>query len=85
MAGAKELVADFKAGQKFGEEHGKYELAQQMRVLVCALVTAHQKADFHAFWATVEIIKSHLNVYVSFDEEDWDIFRGEANQQKDAA
>ena len=45
------------------------ELAQEMRVLFCALITAHKRDDWCAFWAIVEITKSHLGTYANFTDE----------------
>ena len=48
-----------------------------MRVIFCALVTAHKRQDEAAFFATVEITKAMLSRYANFNEEDWAIFRGD--------
>ena len=69
---------DFSSGNEIGRADGRYHLAQQMRVLVCALVTAHKRDDSNAFWATVEIIKVTLGNEATFSDSDWAIFRGDA-------
>lgn len=52
-----------------------WKVAQEMRVLFCALITAHKRKDEIAFYATVEIVKKSLSQYANFDEEDWALFR----------
>ena len=75
----------FNAGERSGVELGEasgraitgYDLAQQMRVILCSLITAHKKDDFCAFWASVEIAKTTLSQYANFSDEDWRLFRGD--------
>lgn len=66
-------------GEGFGYERGlrnaKWRTAQEMRVLFCALITAHKRHDDSAFFASVEIAKHHLSQYANFDDEDWALFR----------
>lgn len=65
----------FIEGKKFGEWFGNVKLAQKMRVILCALITAHKKQDEEAFWATVEIAKATIGERINFSEEEWAIFR----------
>ena len=48
-----------------------------MRILFCALITAHKRRDDNAFWATVEIAKHQLSKYANFNDEDWALFRND--------
>jgi hypothetical protein len=78
-AGFHKGVADgFKSGDKLGSVVGQYKMANEMRVLFCALITAHTKKDDSAFWSTVEIAKATLNQHANFSDAEWDIFRGPA-------
>jgi hypothetical protein len=64
--------------QRAFEKHlGKVEVAHEMRVLFCALITAHKRKDFNAFWATVEIVKHNLGQYANFSDDDWAVFRND--------
>lgn len=75
----------FHAGERDGYELGKnegegftgYKIANEMRVLFCALITAHKRNDYRAFYATVEIVKTTLSKYCNFNEEDWAVFRND--------
>lgn len=69
------ITEGFKTGNKLGESTGFYMMANQMRVLFCALITAHQKKDDLAFWSTVEIVKANINQHAVFTDKEWDIFR----------
>lgn len=64
-----------------GEFIGSYNTAQQMRVLFCALITAHKREDHTAFWATVEIAKHQLSSWANFDAEDWALFRDDTKRK----
>ena len=65
-------------GHEIGEGTGRcstgWHIAQEMRVLFCALITAHKREDYSAFYATVEIAKTTLSKYVNFNDEDWAVF-----------
>lgn len=65
----------FTEGEISGKRFAEYIVAQEMRVLFCALITAHKRHDDSAFFATVEIAKHHMSKYVDFDDEDWALFR----------
>lgn len=73
----------FHSGEKNGVEIGvaegraiaEWKIANEMRVLFCALISAHKREDHNAFWATVEIAKSTIGKYANFDENDWSVFR----------
>jgi len=56
-------------------------IANEMRVLFCALITAHKRKDFNAFWATVEIAKTTLSKYANFNDDDWAVFRNDKPRQ----
>lgn len=77
--GSREGFADGKALEKTATA---YMVASQMRVILCALITAHQRDDHNAFWATVEIGKKTLSSYANFSEEDWRVFRGPPAQSQ---
>ena len=62
-------------GADFSASAEKYFMAQEMRVLFCALVTAHKRNDNSAFWATVDIAKVVIGQHANFNEEDWALFR----------
>lgn len=68
-------IAAYRDGCAAGETVMAYEMANQMRVLFCALITAHKRNDGLAFYATVEIVKGVLGKYVNFNEEHWAVFR----------
>ena len=74
-------IDDFVGWHEVGEASGKgvaqWKIANEMRVLFCALVTAHKREDSLAFWATVAITKSIISKYANFDDEDWDVFRSD--------
>jgi len=67
-------------GHDLGEGEGRclaeWKMANEMRVLLCALITAHKREDSNAFWATAEIAKTVIGKYAVFDDEDWAVFRG---------
>lgn len=65
----------FKTGVGNEKTVSQYFMAQEMRVLFCALITAQKVNDSIAFFATVEIVKKTLSAYANFEEKDWDIFR----------
>jgi hypothetical protein len=73
-------------GEKFGYERGLrnagWKTAQEMRVLFCALITAHKRRDESAFWATVEIAKQNLSQHANFNAEDWALFRRDAPREE---
>ena len=62
-----------------GFQHGTFsqghEIAQAMRVLLCALMAAHKRNDEAAFLATFEIAKHQLSKYDDFNNHDWYLFR----------
>jgi hypothetical protein len=60
-------------------------MAQEMRVLLCALITAHKRKDNTAFFATVDIAKKTLSEYANFSDEDWAVFRGDSPRRGRAA
>lgn len=68
-------------GRTLGEADGRglaqWEMANEMRVLFCALITSHKRDDANAFWATVEIAKTTIGKYANFDEDDWAVFRND--------
>lgn len=68
-------------GIDIGEGQGKclngYFMANEMRVLLCALITSHKRRDEQAFFATVEIAKATVGKYANFSDEDWAVFRGD--------
>ncbi len=68
---------DYKMGENAGYDVAKWHIAQEMRVLFCALITAHKRDDNSAFFATVDIAKTTLAKYVRFNDEDWALFRGD--------
>lgn len=72
----------FSAGEKIGKKCGSYFVAEEMRVLFCALITAHKREDERAFYATVEIAKTTLNKYATYDDEEWSLFRGDVPMKK---
>ena len=41
----------FKEGVINGEGYAEYKIANEMRVILCALITAHKREDSNAFWA----------------------------------
>ena len=65
----------FKEGVINGEGYAEYKIANEMRVILCALITAHDRDDSSAFWATVEIAKTVVGKYANFNDEDWAVFR----------
>lgn len=67
--------AGFDCGNEWGETTIKMSMANEMRVLFCALITAHKRNDEFAFYATVEIVKTILSKYWNFNDEDWAVFR----------
>lgn len=71
--GAAEGFSDGKALEK---QATAYEVAQEMRVLICALVTAYKQEDSIAFWATVELAKKALGAYANFENRHWSVFDG---------
>lgn len=58
------------------------ELAHEMRVCVCALITAHKREDWNGFWAAVEITKAALGQYILITDEEWAIFRDDTKRVK---
>ena len=58
-----------------GYSYAGYKIANEMRVILCALITAHEREDSSAFWATVEIAKTVVGKYANFNDEDWAVFR----------
>ena len=78
----KGAVEGVKSGQENGETVGKYMLANQMRVLLCALIAAHKKEDHSAFWSTVEIAKATLNQSANFTDDEWAIFRNDKSKEQ---
>lgn len=77
--GAAEGFAD---GRALEQEATSYLVANEMRVLFCALITAHKRDDENAFWATVELTKKVLGTYANFDEKDWRVFDGKQSEAK---
>lgn len=73
---AKGSMEGFAEGRALEENANGYFLANEMRVLLCALITAHKQQDELAFWATVEVAKKALSHHANFDEKDWKIFDG---------
>jgi hypothetical protein len=73
---------EYAAGQQSGEAIAGWRIAQEMRVLFCALVQLGKKGDSSAYWAMVKIIQNNLSQYVNFEEEDWAIFRGDWPKKK---
>jgi hypothetical protein len=67
----------FRSGEAIGEKYGQHKVADEMRVILCALITAHKRKDTMAFWSTVEIAKTVLGKYAIFNEEDWALFRND--------
>ena len=69
-------------GQKFGYERGLRNgglvIANEMRVLLCALIAAHKRCDDGAFSSTVVMAQRSLSVHVNFSDEDWNLFRCDA-------
>ena len=72
----------YEAGNGSGKAIGQWEAANEMRVILCALITAHKREDGLAFWATVEIAKTTLGKYANFDDEDWALFRGDSKRKE---
>jgi hypothetical protein len=62
-------------GTNSGEFLAGHKIANEMRVILCALITAHKREDSNAFWATVEIAKTVVGKYANFNDEDWAVFR----------
>ena len=58
------------------------QLAHEMRVILCALITAHKREDSNSFWATVEIAKTHLGTYAAFSDDEWAVFRDDKKRAK---
>ncbi len=71
------------AGECFGRDIATWQMAHEMRVLFCALITAHKRKDHQAFWSTVEIAKSTVGKYANFDDEDWSVFRGDTPRRNE--
>ena len=55
----------------------RWKMANEMRVLFCALVTAYKRNDSLAFWATVEITKKTLRQHINISDEEWHVFRSD--------
>lgn len=70
-----DLNTIFKQAWEQGRVFGQYAMTDEMRVLFCALITAHNKNDDSAFFATVEIVKTTLRARRNFSEDEWHIFR----------
>ena len=83
-------VSEYEKGYKKGYEEGSvgleccvqsgkadanYLMAEEMRVLFCALITAHKVNDYGAFYATIEIVKKTLAAHIKYEDKHWDIFR----------
>ena len=79
--------AGMKEGHELGEGSGRcftgWKIAQEMRVLFCALITAHKRHDGLAFYATIEILKTTLSKYANFNDEDWAVFRRDVPRKDD--
>ena len=73
----KGMAEGHEAGEGAGHDMAAWKIANEMRVLFCALITAHKREDPNAFWATVEIAKATVGKYANFDDEDWAVFRGD--------
>ena len=73
----KGLHEGYEIGEGAGRGMSEWKIANEMRVLFCALITAHEREDTNAFWATVEIAKVTVWKYAIFDDEDWSVFRGD--------
>ena len=77
----------FQQGQEFGYERGLRNvgclIADEMRVLLCALVAAHKHGDDSAFWATVAITRTNLSLHATFSEEDWALFGAMSRKKTD--
>lgn len=78
------FINGFNSGITSDAMVNKWLVAHEMRVLFCALITAHKRRDDSAFFATVKIAKSHLSKYANFDDEDWALFRCDT-PRKDAS
>lgn len=72
----------FAEGQALEKNATAYTVANEMRVLLCAIITAHKQEDELAFWATVELAKKALGSYANFDEKQWRIFDGKQREAK---
>lgn len=71
----------FREGTNSGESMAQWKVANEMRVILCALITAHKREDANAFWATVEIAKAVAGKYVNFNDEDWAVFSGDSRRK----
>ena len=70
-------------GEGAGRGLAEWKIANEMRVLFCALITAHKRHDGLAFYATIEIVKTVLSKYANFDEEDWAVFRRDVARKEE--
>ena len=74
-------------GRALGESEGagisQWTIANEMRVILCALITSHKREDENAFWATVEIAKVVIGKYADFDDGDWAVFRSDQRGRGD--
>jgi hypothetical protein len=60
-----------------GAAFAQWKMANDMRILFCALITCYKKEDYLGVESMIEIIKNNLSQYVKFKDEDWAVFRND--------
>jgi hypothetical protein len=72
---------NFQDGHDMAEAEGaafsQWKMANDMRILFCALITCYKREDYLGVESTIEIIKNNLSQYVKFKDEDWAVFRND--------